>query len=238
MNLAIIQARMSSTRLPGKVLRPILGRPMLGRHLDRLRRARRIDRLVLATSREPSDDPIAAFGKSESVPVYRGSLNDVLDRFHGALEEFGPADNVIRLTADCPLADWRVIDACVDLHEREEGDYTSNAIKRTFPDGLDVEVMKSAALERAFAEARAGDEREHVTAYIYRHPGLFHLVHLVQPRDLGALRWTVDTPADFAMVSAVYAALLESEPDFSQQDVLDLLARAPEIAALNDPTRT
>ena len=233
MILAIIQARMTSKRLPGKVLQPVMDRPMIGRHLDRLLRSRRIDKLVVATSEEPTDDPIAEFGARENITVYRGSLNDVLGRFHGAISALPAAETVVRLTADCPLADWRVVDDCIDLHLSGGADYTSNIIERTYPDGLDVEVMRRSVLETAYQDATEQFDREHVTPFIYRHPERFPLAHLRQTPDLGLLRWTVDNPSDLEMVRAVYAALLPAKPDFSQQDVLDLLEQRPDIAALN-----
>lgn len=235
MILAILQARMTSTRLPGKVLRPILGRPMVGLHIERIRRAKRIDRLVLATSEDSSDDPIAQFCGSIGVDVYRGPLQDVLGRYHGAAEEFGPADHVVRLTADCPLADHEVIDACIGLHLAKGADYTSNGVERTYPDGLDVEVMRFAALDRAYREARTPQSREHVTPYLYQNPSLFQVAQLVQTPDLGQLRWTVDTSADLEMVTAVYQALYPQKPDFLQADILALLAARPDIAAINQP---
>ena len=185
MILAILQARMSSTRLPGKVLRPLAGRPMMVRQLDRLKRSQRIDRLVVATSTEPIDDAIADFCTREAILCHRGPLTDVLARFAGAAEAFGPADHIVRLTADCPLTDWEIIDACINLHLETGSDYTSNGVERTFPDGLDVEVMTAAAaLKRTQAQAAAGPEREHVTMYIYRNPSQFRLTHLKQSFDL------------------------------------------------------
>lgn len=235
MILAILQARMSSTRLPGKVLKPILGRPMLALQLERLARASRIDRLVIATSTEASDDPIADFCTAEGHLCHRGSLTDVLGRFWSAYVAHGPADHVVRLTADCPLADPAIVDACIALHLESGADYTSNGLVRTYPDGLDVEVMTADMLRRANAEAPPGPSREHVTMHIYQNPDRFRIVHLTQPRDLGELRWTVDTPADLAMVTAVFAALLPTKPEFLQDDVLALLAARPDIAALNAP---
>ena len=235
MILAVLQARMSSTRLPGKVLKPILGRPMMGRQIDRVRRSRRIDRLVVATSRQPEDDDIEAFCSAEGIAVHRGELDDVLARFHGAVEAFGPPEHVVRLTADCPLSDWTVIDAAVDLHLRERADISGNGIERSYPDGLDVEVMSAAALRRAHREARAPDEREHVTPYLYRHPKLFRPAHLVQSPDLAALRWTVDTAEDLLMVEAVFAAFLPAREDFVQADILELLRARPDIARINAP---
>src|SRR6266567_3469950 len=233
MILGIVQARMSSTRLPGKVLKPILGRPMLGRQIDRVRRSRRIDRLVVATSVDPSDDAIAEFCSKEGIACFRGPLDDVLARFQGAVEFFGPAEHIVRLTADCPLIDWTVIDDAIELHLRTGADISGNTIERSYPDGLDVEVMTGAALEKAHREAEDMYEREHVTPYLYRHPELFRPVHLVQGPDLAAWRWTVDTPDDFRMVEAVFAGLLPVKEDFIQRDILDFLSFHPEIAAIN-----
>jgi spore coat polysaccharide biosynthesis protein SpsF len=235
MILAILQARMSSTRLPGKVLRAIMGRPMVELHIERIRRAKRIDRLVLATSEDSSDDPVVAVCERLGVDVYRGPLADVLGRYHGAAEAFGPADHIVRLTADCPLADHSVIDDCIALHLAEGADYTSNGVERTYPDGLDVEVMKKSALDRAFREATLSAEREHVTMHLYGNRDRFSVKQLIQTPDLGQLRWTVDTPADFAMVDAVYEALYPVKSDFLQRDILDLLERRPDIAAINQP---
>ncbi|MGB8398406.1 cytidylyltransferase domain-containing protein [Bradyrhizobium sp.] len=235
MILAILQARMSSTRLPGKVLKPILGRPMLAWQIDRIRRSKAIDRLVVATSRDASDDAIEAFCARNGTLCYRGALHDVLARFHGAVEAFGPAEHVIRLTADCPLIDWTIIDAAVALQKREGSDLAGNGIHRTFPDGLDVEVVAVSALDRAHREATNPESREHVTQYIYRHPEKFRLAHLTQIPDLGALRWTVDTPADFEMVEKVFIGLAGLDNNFLQQDVLRFLDQHPEIAAINAP---
>jgi len=206
---------------------------MIGRQLDRLKRSQRIDRLVVATSTEPIDDAVAAFCASEAILCHRGPLTDVLARFAGAAEAFGPADHIVRLTADCPLTDWEIIDACIDHHLETGADYTANGVERTFPDGLDVEVMTAAALKSTQSQAIAGPEREHVTMYIYRNPEQFRLAHLKQSCDLSALRWTVDNPADFAFVEAVYAELLPHKPNFLQADILGLLHRRPDIVAIN-----
>jgi spore coat polysaccharide biosynthesis protein SpsF len=235
MILAILQARMSSTRLPGKVLRPILGRPMLSWQVARIARSKTIGRLVIATSGEPSDDPIQAFCDTYEVLCYRGALHDVLARFHGAAKAFGPAEHIVRLTGDCPLIDWTIVDAAVDLQRRTGSDLAGNGIQRTYPDGLDVEVVSTSALDRAYKEATEPWAREHVTQYIYGHPEKFRLAHLTQTPDLGALRWTVDTPADFEMVEKVFAGLARQGNDFLQQDVLDFLDKHPEIVAINAP---
>jgi spore coat polysaccharide biosynthesis protein SpsF len=217
--LAIIQARMTSSRLPGKVLRPILGEPMMGRQIERLRRSRRLDELVVATSTDASDDVIVDYCATLGVRTHRGSLQDVLGRYAGALEALGPADHVVRLTADCPLADWGVIDDCVALHLETGADYTSNAVDRWFPRGLDVEVFKAPLLPMIAAEAADPYEREHVTPFFYRHPERFDLKQLTQPAYEGNLRWTVDTPEDFAFTTQVYEALYSSNPAFGSGDI-------------------
>ena len=231
MILGVVQARMSSTRLPGKVLKPVVGRPMLGRQIDRLRRSRRIHTLVVATSTQPSDNAISDFCAAEDIRCFRGPLEDVLGRFQGAVEAFEGAEHVVRLTADCPLIDWAVVDDAIALHLRERADITGNAVVRSYPDGLDVEVMTVAALKAADRGAQGSYEREHVTPYLYRHPELFRCVHLVQQPDLAALRWTVDTAEDFRILEAVFGGLLPIKPDFLQPDILDFLAAHPEIQA-------
>lgn len=231
--LAILQARLSSTRLPNKVLAPLLGQPMLARQIERLRRATTLDKLVVATSDDASDTPLVAMCAEISVPCYRGSLNDVLARFHGAWAAHGAADHVVRLTGDCPLADPAVIDRVVRHHLESGADYTTNAIQPTWPDGLDIEIMRAAALRRAFDDARLQSEREHVTPFIHKHPEWFCVEHVKGSQDLSSLRWTVDEPADLAFVTEVYAELYPNNPAFDTAAVLALLERRPELAALN-----
>jgi spore coat polysaccharide biosynthesis protein SpsF len=235
--LAILQARVSSSRLPGKVLAPILGQPMLARQLERLRRARLIDRLVVATSDDSSDDAVAALCAALGIGCYRGSLNDVLARFHGAYCAYGPAQHVVRLTGDCPLIDPAIVDLVIRRHLAGIADYTTNGIQPTWPDGQDVEVMRAEGLQRAFTEAHLSYEREHVTPYIYMHPEIFQIEHVKGPRDLSALRWTVDEAADLAMVREVYAVLYPVNPDFCLDDVIALLAQRPELVDINSSFR-
>jgi spore coat polysaccharide biosynthesis protein SpsF len=213
--LAILQARMSSTRLPGKVMAPILGEPMIGRQVERLRRCRRIDALAVATSDADDDTPLAVYCESLGLPVYRGSLHDVLDRYRNAALAFGPARGVVRLTADCPLADWTVIDQVIETHLAGGFDHTNNTSpERTFPHGLDAEIMRPEALEIAWREALDPYEREHVTPFIYRRPKRFRLGSVMSPEPAPELRWTVDTPEDLAFVREVYAALYPTDPAF------------------------
>lgn len=231
--LAILQARVSSSRLPNKVLAPILGQPMLARQIERLRRAKTLDQLLVATSDHLSDDLLAGLCDELGVANYRGSLNDVLTRFAGACNTLGPAEHIVRLTGDCPLADPEVIDRVVRWHIDSGADYTTNAIQPTWPDGLDVEVMRLPILLRTAAEARLPSEREHVTPYIHKHQEWFHIEHVRGDRDLSSLRWTVDEPADLAFVTEVYAALYPQNPHFKTEDVLALLERHPELAQIN-----
>ena len=219
MAAAILQARMSSTRLPGKVMKPLAGAPMIERQLERLRRCATLDRLVVATSDDASDDPLAAHLTGLGVDVHRGPLDDVLGRVLGAMDACGITGDVVRLTADCPLADPHVIDDGVRLRAKLGVDYVSNGRRRTYPHGLDMEVFTAEALRVAGREATDAYDREHVTPFIYHHPERFSLADLVQDRDESRLRWTVDTAEDYAFVERVYAALYPQNPAFTSDDV-------------------
>ena len=231
MNLAILQARMTSSRLPGKVLADVLGEPMIFRQIERLSRATRIDRLVVATSIDGSDDALAEACAARGVSVFRGSLDDVLDRFAGALDLFPEADTVIRVTADCPLADWTVVDEVIAHLEATGADYTSNTpATRTYPHGLDVEVMRRGALLGAWRDGRDPYEREHVTPYIYRRPETYRLEFVSRAPSLAHLRWTVDYPADLEFVRDVYARLYPADPAFGSDAVVALARNSSEAA--------
>ena len=231
--LAILQARMSSRRMPGKVMTDLTGEPMIWRQIERIRRASRIDQLVVATSVEASDDELARFLVSRGVSVFRGDLDDVLGRFAAAAEPWAPS-HVVRLTADCPLADPAVIEAAIELALHTGAAYTSNGERRTYPKGLDVEVVLAKALFEAAREAKDPYEREHVTPFIRRRPERFPHAHLVEAFNLSHLRWTVDQAEDLAFVREVYAALYASQPAFDMFDVLQLIDRRPDIADLED----
>jgi len=220
--LCVIQARMGSTRLPGKVLADLGGRPMLQFMLERLR-ALPVSELVVATSTEPGDDAVAALGATLGVRVVRGPEHDVLARFEQALEAH-PAEEVVRLTGDCPLADPEVIVATLELHRERDADYTSNVIPRTFPKGLDVEVARAAALRVAAGEAADPAEREHVMPFLYRHPDRFRLATLRNREPLGHERWTVDTASDLDNVRQAVDRI-GARTDFGWRDVLDVLGR-------------
>jgi spore coat polysaccharide biosynthesis protein SpsF len=229
---------MSSTRLPGKVLMPLAGQPMILRQIERVARCRRIDRLVVATSEEPSDDPLAEAVAGAGVGVFRGPLDDVLTRFIGAMEAFGPTAQVVRLTGDCPLADWQVIDALIGRHLELGADHSCNTLpRRCFPKGLDAEVVRAEVLRQAAAETADAYDREHVTPFIYQRPERFRLASLEQDADEGEVRWTVDRPDDHAFVSEIYAALYPAKAAFSSDDVRAFVRSRPDLASAGGDRR-
>ena len=220
--IAIVQARMGSTRLPGKVLADLCGAPLLQRQLERVRRATSLDRVVVATSTDETDLPIAELCESLDVPCFRGDLNDVLARFLGAINEFNP-EVVVRITADCPLISPSVIDSIVHSFFESDCDYLSNTLDPTFPDGVDVEVVRVRAL-RALARLDTDiHEREHVTLGIYRRPEQFVVRNFTGDPDLSNLRWTVDSPEDLEFVRWVYTKLFYTNPKFDLAEILELL---------------
>jgi spore coat polysaccharide biosynthesis protein SpsF len=224
--LAILQARMSSTRLPGKVLKLILNKPMLMRQIERIQRSSLIDELIVATSVEKSDDILADICIRNGIKVFRGSLDDVLDRFYQAAKLFN-ATNIVRLTGDCPLAEPSLIDYIIKSHIDTCADYTSNTIHPTYPDGLDVEVFSYSALKVAWGESNLKSQREHVTPYLYSHPEIFKLNSIEHDHNLSSLRWTVDSQADFDFVEEVYSKLYPTNNFFNMEDVFSLHNQNP-----------
>lgn len=253
---AIIQARMSSLRLPGKVLQKIAGKPMLVHVIDRAQRANYIQSVWVATTTDPSDDPIEVLCKQQDIPCYRGSMHDVLDRYYQAART-ARVEVIVRLTADCPLLDPGLVDATIDAF-RKGADFAANRLPppwtRSFPIGLDTEVCSFAALERAWKEARQSYHREHVLPYLYEGVSFeaktdqpeagetyvcrgdslhgFHIAQLHHYPEYGTLRWTVDTPADLELVRQVFSRLA-GKPDFNWLDVLALFESDPELARIN-----
>lgn len=221
---------MGSTRLPGKVLSDIAGEPMLARVVERVRRAQGVDEVVVATTDTAADDVLAKTCARRNWICYRGSENDVLDRYFSAARAHD-ADVVVRITSDCPLLSPRIVGwVLARLADDPAADYASNTLEpRTFPRGLDVEAFSVEALERAWREGRDPAWREHVTPYIYR-SGAFCLGSVRHESDLSSHRWTVDTPEDLSFARAVYDALPES---FEWTDVLALLERRPELVKIN-----
>lgn len=233
MIVVIIQARLGSTRLPGKVLLPIGGRPMFSYQIERLRRCRRVDRIVVATTTQPADDALVNFCRSEGIDCTRGSESDVLSRYAQAAEAFG-ATVVVRITSDCPLLDPQLVDDAIDAFGADGSvDYLSNMIAPSWPYGMAVEVMSRKALDEAAQEAKDPAEREHVTPFIYWRPQRYRLKSLTRQPDLSAHRWTVDTPEDFKLVSLILTALHPQRPAFDMPDVLELLAAHPDWVEIN-----
>ena len=233
--VAIVQARMGSSRLPGKVLRDIYGKPMLAWVVERARKAQLISEVVVATTLEEEDNLIEQVCKDFGFACFRGSTFDVLDRYYQAAQEWN-ADILVRLTADCPLIDPELIDLVVNRFIEEKVDFATNRLpppyERTYPIGLDVEVVRFSALERAWKEATESYEREHVLPYLYEKPGRFKICVVNHPTNLGNYRWTVDTPADLQFVQEVVARLPNKE-NFTWLDVLKIVQENPQLSAIN-----
>lgn len=229
--VAIIQARMGSTRLPGKVLKDIGGETMLARVVRRTQQATLLDQTVVATTLKSSDDAIVAECERLGVPIFRGDEDDVLDRYYSAARAY-KAESVARITSDCPFIDPKMADRIIDAFLDEEADYAGNTLARAYPRGVAPEVMTMRALARAWREATESYERGHVTPYIYQNPGSFHLLALTGEADYGDYRWTVDTPEDLEFARATYACLDNSDV-FSWLDVLKVLADRPELMEIN-----
>ena len=227
---------MGSSRFPGKVLEDLAGRPMLWHVVNRVRNAKSVDRVVIATTDRAVDDPIARFCQQEGVGCFRGSEQDVLDRFYQAAKE-NHADVVVRITADCPLIDPSVIDKVLARFARGDCDYACNIIRYTYPDGLDTEVFSFAALERAWREAGKPSEREHVTPYLRTDKFRTANVESETPVSPDKYRWTVDHPADLEFVRKVYAAF-SHDGDFGFEEVFDLLKERPDLATIQAETIT
>ena len=225
---------MGSSRLPGKVLKPISGRPMLSYQVERMRRSTRAGELVIATSTNTRDDVIDAFCAENAVACWRGPEQDVLRRYADAARACG-AGTIVRITADCPLIDADLIDAAIaDFGTPgQHHDFLSNMLEPTWPYGMAVELMTSEALYEADREAADPDEREHVTPFIYRRPERYRIRSLTRAPDLSAHRWTVDTAEDFELVSRIVASLYPRKPDFTMADVLQLLDENPDWTQIN-----
>jgi spore coat polysaccharide biosynthesis protein SpsF len=228
---AIIQARMGSTRLPGKVLMDLEGETALARVVGRLRRATQVKQIVVATTNCIADDAIVRECDRLKIPTFRGCENDVLDRYYQAARACA-AEAVVRITSDCPVIDPGLVDDTIELFQRQQGDYASNSLPPIYPRGLDVEVFTIAALEQAWRDARKPYEREHVTPYFYEHPELFRLVSLGGQTNYSRYRWTLDTAEDLELLRTIYARF-GSRDDFGWCEVVQLMEREPELAELN-----
>jgi spore coat polysaccharide biosynthesis protein SpsF len=232
--VGIVQARMTSTRLPGKILMEVLEKPLLQYEIERLRKIPSLDEVVLATTVNAADDPVAALGHQLEAPTYRGSEFDVLSRYCEAAVQHG-ADAVVRFTADCPLIDPRLSESVIRhyLDNTAKYDYCSADVQRSYPRGVDTEVFSMSALKEAHAECELEDEREHVTLFIRRRPERYRLWSSRNERGWGRFRLTVDTPEDFELVKAIIERLYPVDHDFGLEDIIDLLERNPELVRIN-----
>ena len=229
--VAIIQARMGSTRLPGKVLRNICDRTMLARVVQRTTCSELIDQIVVATTTKISDDPIVIECDRLSVPVFRGDEQDVLDRYYQAAIAYN-AEAIVRITSDCPLIEPEVVDRVIQALLNEHPDYASNSIENTYPRGLDAEVMTMKALTKAWQKATEPYQRIHVTPYIYQNPDQFKLFSVMNETDYSYYRWTVDTQEDLDFVRAIYSRLGNIDM-FTWKDVLAILEKEPALTEIN-----
>ncbi len=231
-HVAIIQARLGSSRFPGKTLERLYDKSLLEHILERVRATRQVQAIVVATTLAPSDDPLARVTEHLRVGLFRGSETNVLERFHGAAMRFG-AEVIVRVTADDPFKDPEVIDQGIQLLHAGNYDYCSNTLKPSFPEGIDIEVFRVSALDRAFREARLDSEKEHVTPYVWKHPEIFRLHNFSYPEDLSHLRWTIDYENDLHFAREVYRRLYPNKRIFLMRDILDLLAEEPELSKIN-----
>lgn len=229
--VAIVQARLGSSRLPGKVMRRLAGRPVLWHVVQRLDHCRTLDQVVIATTTCAEDEIIAEWGACNHIPVFRGSSQDVLDRYYAAARHYD-ANVIVRITADCPVIDPQIVDEVVE-HFRS-GDYHICGLSGEFPDGLDCEVFSFPALEAAWRLARLASDREHVTPFLYRHPAQFRVGRVEKFHGLAHHRWTLDEEHDFQFLSAIYDRLYVDGGLFVTSDILDVLEREPELMQLNE----
>ncbi|EME68426.1 spore coat polysaccharide biosynthesis protein F [Paramagnetospirillum caucaseum] len=233
--VATIEARMTSSRLPGKVLLPAQGKPMLARMVERLGMVPSLDGIVVATTVNAADDSVEALAKELGIGCWRGSEDDVLARVLDAAHAFS-ADVIVELTGDCPLIDPLIVEQCVQAYRASGIDYLSNVLERTYPIGMDTQVFATSVLDDVAARTNDPTDHEHVSLYIYRHPELYSLMNLAAPPGLHdpELRLTLDTPQDYELIDTVFSALLPRGPGFSLADILALLRAHPELRKIND----
>ena len=227
---AIIQARMNSNRLPGKVLMPLVGKPVLAHIIERLSRSRMLNNIVVATSTQASDDKIIKFCESQGVLYYRGSLDDVLDRYYKTAQTFA-SDIIVRITGDCPVIDPVVLDAVISGFLA--GNYDCYGLGGEFPDGLDCTVIRFHALEKAWQEAILKSEREHVVPYISKNPNIFNNGNLQLFNNLSHERWTLDEKRDYDFLNVVFDSLYKENEPFLTHEILEFLDQNPELRRVN-----
>jgi spore coat polysaccharide biosynthesis protein SpsF len=231
--LAILQARMSSSRLTGKVMMKINGQPMIYWQIQRILESKNVNQLVVVTSDQSTDDPLVAFLQKNAVDVHRGSLNNVLSRFHEVDMKYS-SDAFIRLTGDCPLVMPDLIDKMVEQFYEQDVDYLSNTLIPTFPDGLDVEILKHGVLEKLTNFHLNQNEMEHVTYGVYKRPELFKLQNFINDTNRSQDRWTVDYLEDLEFVREIFKNFSGRENKFSYKDVCSFLEERPDLLRKNE----
>ena len=231
---AIIQARMGSSRLPGKIMLSACGKSLLYHLLERVKKSKKLEKIIIATTTEPEDDVIVNFCKSEKIDFFRGSKNDVLSRYYETAKKFS-VDIIVRLTSDTPLIDPNVIDKVISAYENEHSDYVSNffPLPRTYPEGYNVEVFPFKILEKTNFEATKPSDREHVTTYISMQPNLFKIFRVDNETDYSKYRFTLDYEDDYKLIKKIYEILYEKTPFFSLNDIVSLVEKNPELLNLN-----
>ena len=230
--VAIVQARMGSSRLPGKVMQGIMGKTMLWHIVNRIQNSGLIDEIIIATTSDKKDNEIADFAIKNNFNIFRGSEDDVLDRYYQTAKKY-KADIIVRITGDCPLADPVLVDEVIQFYLDNDFDYASNTIKPTYPDGLDTEIFSFNVLEQAWEEADLQSEREHVTPYIKKHSEIFKLGNFENSTDLSHMRWCVDCDNDLVFIKEVFQRLYKKKQLFLMKEVLDLLKENPEFNEIN-----
>ena len=231
--IIIVQARMGSTRFPGKILKKVMGRPLLEYQIERLNKVKNVDDVVIATTTNEKDTPVQELCDALKCSYFRGSESDVLSRFYGAAEEFN-AECIVRINSDCPLIDPSVVEGMIEHYVKHSDlDYLSNILQKSYPIGLHTEVFSMEVLRKVNEQAMDPLEREHVTPYIYRNPIMFKLFSYAIGDDLSKYRWTVDYPEDFELIRIILEHCYPNKPNFGMFDIIDLMEKKPKLAKIN-----
>jgi spore coat polysaccharide biosynthesis protein SpsF len=230
---AIIQARVGSTRLPSKAFAEIEGKPFLWHVVNRLKKSKYLDSIIIATTINENDDKIASWSEENDVKCFRGSENNVLERYYEAAKHFN-SETIIRITADDPFKDYQIMDAVIKKFQTEGVDFACNNNPPSYPEGIDIEVFSFKAIEKAYINAKTNFEKEHVTQHFYKNPKFFKISNLKYKENLSSLRWTVDEENDLEMARKVYSELFSKKEVFLMNDILELIDTNPEIATIND----
>ena len=233
MIIAIIQARMGSTRFPQKMMKSIFGKPLIELYVNRVKPSKLIDQIVIATTTKPEDNVFEKIATKAEIELFRGSENDLLDRYYMCAKHYGTPTGVVRLTSDDVFVDHEVIDHAIAVYQAEQVDFVTNHFEPTYPEGLDVEIYRFDTLEKAWRNATLLSEREHVFPFIQNHPEQFKIINFKQKKNYSHLRWTIDYECDYDMAKLVYNHLYEKKPIFLQKDIIEIIRQYPEIAKVN-----